>query len=141
MELHRQHLQGREKQTYFLLAAAGACIAFSLTQTREVALSLSQIPLAAAVAAWAVSFLAGCLGLQMTQGVLNHNLDLLKVQKGSHHLLAHPSEALIAEPIIRKNLERASAKAARRLRLQFSSLVFGALAYVAWHVIEMYLRR
>lgn len=141
LDLHRQHSQGREKQVYFLLAAAGASIAFSLNQTREVALSVTQVPLGLAVMAWAISFLAGCLSLQLTQGVLIRNQDLIQVQKGTHRNLEHPSHAVFIEPLARKALEEANIRASRRQRLQFNALICGAAFYIFWHLIEMYLRR
>jgi uncharacterized protein (DUF2336 family) len=46
----------QEKYAYFLLAAAGAAIAFAVNQTHDAKLSWAQLPLAAAVLSWGCSF-------------------------------------------------------------------------------------
>ena len=60
LEIYRQQRQGQDKYVYFLLAAAGASIAFALNQTKGLALAGSQWSLGVSVACWALSFLTGC---------------------------------------------------------------------------------
>ena len=60
--LYNAHTEGRAKYIYFLLAAAGACIAFAVNQTQVARLAWSQMPLGAAVLSWGMSFAsAACI--------------------------------------------------------------------------------
>lgn len=59
-EIYKATREGQDKYTYFLLAAAGAAIAFAVTQSQTATLTWSKIPLALAVLSWAFSFYAGC---------------------------------------------------------------------------------
>lgn len=140
LEVYKQQRQSQDKYIYFLLAAAGASIAFALNQTNDLSLSLSQWPLGAAVACWAGSFVAGCRRLSKIEDILNLNVGLLRVQKGTHELLDHPSEIPRAEKIIRSQLEAANNQASRRARWQYWLLTSGAAFYIGWHVYEMALR-
>lgn len=55
-ELYRAHRTAQDKYTYFILAAAGAAIAFALNQTHDATLSWFKLPLGAAVLCWGLSF-------------------------------------------------------------------------------------
>jgi hypothetical protein len=58
-ELHKAHRDSAEKYIYFLLAAAGAAIAFAATQTQSATLTWIKLPLGLAVLCWGMSFSAG----------------------------------------------------------------------------------
>ena len=82
LELWRAHRAMQEKHTYFLLAAAGACIGFALTQSKDMALSASMYPLGAALALWGVSFLLGCRHIEGALSITFANIGLLKMRSG-----------------------------------------------------------
>ncbi len=131
----------QEKYVYFLLAAAGAAIAIAVNQTQGAKLALSQLPLACAVALWALSFFFGCKHLLYVESTLFANADLLKVEAGGHPLVGgNPQLMAIASEGIRAAIESNSKWSARYGRWQFSCLVLGALSYLGWHVLEMWLR-
>ena len=141
IEVYKQHRASQEKYVYFLLAAVGAAIALAVTQTQGSRLSYSQIPLAFAVALWALSFFFGCKHLGYVESTLFANAELLKVQAGQHPRTGGNSEFIeVASEGIREAIDSNSKWAARFARWQFSSLVAGATAYLGWHVLEMWLR-
>ena len=140
LEIYRQQRQGQDKYVYFLLAAAGASIAFALNQTKGLALAGSQWSLGVSVACWALSFLTGCSRLLTIDETLNLNAGLVRVQKGTHELLSHPAEIPFATNIMMENLEKVNRRANRRAVWQYRFLILGAGFYIAWHVYEMYLR-
>ena len=73
LEVYRQHRVSQDKYAYFLLAAAGAAIAFSLNQTHSAALSRSHWSLAGAGLCWGLSFLGlSKLDLHRMHSVLKH---------------------------------------------------------------------
>jgi hypothetical protein len=141
LEVYRQLTAAQDKYVYFLLAAAGAAIAFALSQTQGAKLSLSQIPLGLAVALWGVSFFFGCRRIGYVASTLFANAALLQVEAGQHREIGmHPQAIMAASDGIRTAIESNSTRANALLRLQFASLVLGAISYVAWHAWEMWLR-
>jgi hypothetical protein len=137
LELLRLHRAASDKYVYFLLAASGAAIAFALNQTNDAALSRSQIPLAVAVLCWGLSFFFGCLQLSESARLTHENYQFIRLQRGEHP--DFPSDPqLIAE--IGKSLRQRVEQSGRYAVWQFLLLIAGALFYMAWHGIEMYLR-
>ena len=55
VELYRQHRTFQDKYTYFILAAAASGIALVVNNTQDEVISLTMIPLAAAVTCWGFS--------------------------------------------------------------------------------------
>lgn len=126
------------KIVYFLLAAAGASIAFAVTQTKDATLEWRHALLGAAVLCWGVSFWSGHRYLDAVAKFLNMNADYLRVREGVHpEFPAHPQlvEAL------RETLGKSGAKTGQYYIWQYRLLLAGAVFYVAWHTYEMFLRR
>jgi hypothetical protein len=141
LEIYRQHRTAQDKYIYFLLAAAGAAIALAMHQTQDAKLSLSQIPLGVAVGLWGLSFFFGCRHLIYASLVLHDNSTLLQVQAGENPLSRRDPERITASiEILRGIIEKHSSKASWFARLQFNSLIFGAVCYLVWHIYEMWLR-
>jgi hypothetical protein len=136
-EIYKATREGQDKYSYFLLAAAGAAIAFAVTQSQTATLTWSKVPLALAVLSWAFSFYAGCRQIRDVTNVLQQNYDLLRVQEGLHPQFPnHPQVVAVIEEAVRESADRTGKWAAR----QFRFLVAGAVFYVLWHVTEMALR-
>lgn len=140
-EVYRQFRTVQDKYTYFLLAAAGAAIAFSLNQTHSLPLSWQQAPLALAVISWAASFYFGCQHARYIASSLYSNLEWLRIAKGEHpDVGSHPQAIEAACAGIQEALTFNSERAERYSNWQFRLLVVGALLYITWHVVEMWLR-
>ncbi|SFJ53841.1 hypothetical protein [Bradyrhizobium sp. cf659] len=136
-DIYKASREGQDKYTYFLLAAAGAAIAFAVTQSQTATLSWSKLPLALAVLSWAFSFYAGCRQLRDVANVMSANYDMLRVQEGIHPQYPnHPQVLEIIEEAVRKLAD----KTGRWGVWQFRFLILGAVFYVLWHVTEMALR-
>lgn len=141
IEVFRQLRTSQDKYVYILLAAAGAAIALAINQTQGAKLAWSQLPLAAGVLLWAMSFFFGCRHLAYVGSTLYANAELLRVEGGSHPEVGrHPQLMLAASEGIRQAIESNSNRANRFARWQFACLVLGAIAYLTWHVLEMWLR-
>lgn len=141
LDIHRALRESQNKHTYFLLAVVGAAIALVVNQTQSASLSWSQLPLAAAVIAWALSFFFGCRNRAYVSSGLYTNAALLEVNAGRHKLTGtHPEAIKIARDTLHEILEGQSSNANKFANLQFRFLVGGAVLYVVWHVLEMYLR-
>jgi hypothetical protein len=137
LELLRAHRTAADKYTYFLLAAAGAAIAFALNQTHDLPMLWTQLPLAAAVLCWGLSFLFGCLQLSEVGSLIFENYQFVRLTRGEHPDFP-PVPQLIDE--IGKSFRKRADEAGRYAGWQFRFLIAGAVFYIAWHLIEMYLR-
>jgi hypothetical protein len=141
LELYRTHRSTQDRYCYFMLAAAGAAIAFAVTRSQDMALSYSQIPLAFAVVSWGVSFFAGSMNQRYVLSTLYANMGLLKVQSGAEPGIGtHPQMIKAASQGVRSALETNSNRANRFSKWQFYFLIIGAIFFVGWDVYEMYLR-
>jgi len=140
LELYRQLRLAQDKYTYFLLAAVGAAIGLAITQTQNTALSWSQIPLGLAVLCWGISFIFGCLQLINTNSALYTNAEKLRVERGINPMVGNdPQKMVKANQILSKSFEKSSNRANRNGKWQFRFLILGALFYISWHILEMWL--
>lgn len=141
-ELYSHHLAHNQRYTYFLLAAVGACLGFSLTQTQGLGLSWTQIPLGVAIVVWGLSIWYGCRCIERTSLTLYANYALVQVQTGTHpDISGYGREAQVhAADGIRLAAERHSDLSNRFGRRQFRLFIFGVLCYIVWHVWEMWSR-
>jgi hypothetical protein len=141
VEVYRALRESQNRYTYFILAAAGGAIALAVNQTQTAELAWSQVPLAVAVLLWGLSFFFGCRHLAYVSSNLYANSALFQVARGEHPQAgSHPQMIAAATEGIRKAIDSNNEKATRYGRWQFWLLVAGAVAYLIWHVLEMYLR-
>jgi hypothetical protein len=139
-ELANAHRETAIKYTYFLLATAGAAIAFALNQTHGRALSWSQVPLGAAVVCWGIGFYAGCQRVSHVAAGLVGNVRLFEIDAG-HAVGTDPTRKEVARKQVEGNLSDHNRGAVRNWYRQSRLLVAGAVMYVTWHVLEMALQR
>jgi len=141
--LHSRLLESQLKYSYFLLAAAGAAIAFALKQTETAPILLRQIPLGFAVGCWALSFYFGCKYLSWAHATLLSNAALHQIQRGTFTEFPLPpgeAAARFAEEEFRKITYTNAEGASWRAQWQFRLLIAGAIAYIVWHVLGMVAR-
>jgi hypothetical protein len=142
LTLFAAHRGAQEKYDYFLLTAAGASVAFAVNQTQGAKLSWFQVPLAAAVLAWGLSFFWGCIRLRYVDAAMSANLEILRITSGQHpDVPPHPQMIAAAAAGARSGAEHNSSRGQMYARLQFYSLIFGAILFVAWHVLEMAMQK
>ena len=141
LDIHHALREVQNKYTYFLLAVVGAAIALVINQTKDATLKWPQLPLAAAVLSWALSFFFGCRNLSYIKAGLRTNAALLDAKAGLNELVGTNPEAFkIADKTLRKIFEDQSKQANFFANMQFRFLIAGAVLYVVWHIFEMYLR-
>lgn len=137
-ELHKQHQASQDKYTYFLLAAAGACIAFSMEKAQGVPLTWHLALLAVAVLCWASSFYCGCKCANTVQGLLRANSNLLSLYAGTHENQPdHPELAAAAIRGVRSVIEQNIKRATQFNDWQFRLFASGGVSFVAWGITEV----
>lgn len=140
-EIYRTLQNAQDKYIYFILATTIASVGFTITQTQDIIFSLSLIPLGISILCWGFSFFFGCRNREYYNSTLYANYELLKVQMGDHPELGNnPQMIQAASKGITKAIEDNSNKVNRLGKLQVKTFIMGALFYLVWHILEMYLR-
>ena len=141
LEIYRALREAQNKYAYFLLAAAGTAIALALNQTQGAALHLSQVPLAVAILSWGLSFFFGYRHLAYVSSTLYSNAQHFRAERGQHPAVgSDPQRVAVASAAFMAAAEENANRGNRFGRLQFHLFVSGAVFYIGWHVLEMYLR-
>lgn len=136
-ETYRQHRTAQDKYAYFLLAAAGASVAFSMQRTAGSPLSYFSILFGLAVLCWGVSFWCGCQRLRYVEAVLFLNMNILEIERGLNPRAQTREDINLAIADLDPAMKSASEKSGRYAQWQFRLLIVGALFFIAWHVTEM----
>jgi hypothetical protein len=85
--------------------------------------------------------LFGCQNRAYNSAGLRTNAGLYNVQAGRESATGtHPQDIAAGSEILHEIFKDQSSKANLYAKLQFRFLITGAVLYVAWHVLEMYLR-
>lgn len=137
IELSKIQSNSIEKYTYFLLAAAGAAIGYSLGKTDNKLLGWNLLPLGISVICWGLSFYCGCRQLVLTKHANFANLVGLKMASEEPNNI--PRNNYINELIEKKFNELVSKSGNNGVR-QFSFFIIGVVFYVLWYVLELYLK-
>lgn len=141
IEVYRQLRTSQDKYIYFLLAAAASAVALALNRTQDHLLTWLLLPWGLALLLWGLSFFFGCRHLAYVSSTLFANAELIRVERGEHPKAGtHPQVITAASEGIRSAIEYNSDRANLLAKLQFRFLIAGALAYVVWHLLEMYAR-
>lgn len=139
-EVYRNLQSSQDKYIYFILASTVAAIGFSITQTQNLALSYTHIPLGLSLICWGLSFWFGCRNREYYNSTLYANAELLKVQKGQHPKAGHHPEYIkTASEGIMDAINDNSEKVIKLGHLQMNMFIVGVLFFVCWRVIEMYM--
>lgn len=139
LEAYRQFRTHQDKYIYFLLAATGAAIALAINRTQNVAFTRSLIPWGVAVLLWGASFACGCRYLANLGSGLWSNYELIRVERGEHLEAQTPDIIRAASEGIRDALMERSKKTVRLGWWQFTLFIAGAVSFIIWHVIQIYL--
>jgi hypothetical protein len=140
-EIYKVLNTSQDKYVYFILTASVAAIGFTITQTKTLSLSLTQIPLGLSLICWGLSFWFGCRNREYYNSTLYSNGELIKVQTGQNPRVGNdPRLIQAATEGMMKALNHNSDKINLYGSLQMRMFLTGAIFYIIWHVIEMYLR-
>jgi hypothetical protein len=140
-EIYRTLQKSQDKYIYFILAATIASIGFTITQTQNTIVSLSLIPLGISILCWGFSFFFGCRNREYYNSILYANYELLRVQLGEYpEIGSHPQKIQAASEGIMQAIQYNSDKTNKLAHLQMITFILGALFYLIWHILEIYLR-
>lgn len=139
LDVYKQLRTAQDKYTYFLLAAAGACVALTVNRTQGCHLAWSMIPLGIAALCWGISFFCGCQDLRYTNSILYANYELIQVQNGTYPGIgSNVSAQNAASEGLRRAITDNGDRVSRYAVWQFKLLIVGGIAYMVWHICTMY---
>ncbi|NOQ63964.1 MAG: hypothetical protein GQ582_05580 [Methyloprofundus sp.] len=144
-ELYKIASETTAKYIYFLLATAGAAIAYSIEVANDSNLSSSLFLLMLAILSWMLSFYNGCKSIQYDISVHNLSFDIQQETEIIKNTEKRLSEQEFAD--IRKSYEeniepwnqalsKHGSQASLHLVKQFRFLIIGGGAFVAWRITE-----
>lgn len=112
-----------------------------MEKTDGMLMTLSLLPLGLAVLCFGLSFAAGVMTIVKVQTAAGANYSLAQLRGGTHP--DQPPEGALreaAESGVLRAIAESSGSAKRYGDWQFRLLIAGAVLFVAWHVLAMYLR-
>lgn len=145
-DLYKIAAETTAKYVYFLLAASGASIAYSVEVASKSSFSLPLLLLVISLASWGVSFYAGCKNLQYEIWVNNLCFSAQQATEAMQSAQKNHMEKNVA-PLresyiqniekINQALDTNSSSANWYLVLQFRSFIFGIVIFVIWRAVEL----
>jgi hypothetical protein len=139
--LHRQHREGQDKYTYFLLAVTASAVAFSVQKTEAAVITWSLIPMALAIISWGISFYFGCKNLIFVQIAISANYTILQLDAGVHP--GQPPQGVWLEAARRGTNEALTSNIQNAMYYatwQFRLLIAGAGLFLIWHIAGIIIR-
>lgn len=136
IELFRHHRDGQTKMVYTLLTVTTTAIGFSVLQTKDSWLGKDHIPLGLAVFFWGVSIICGWRHLNAVNRAIFADLKLVRLRAKS------PVTTQVKEDIVtwEKQVLRMRRRSKFNFIAEFWLFFIGVLAFLVWHILEMYLR-
>jgi hypothetical protein len=138
-DLVKEFREQQQKFCYYIIALCVAGIGFAIQKTIGLSLSMSQIPLGAAVLSLGLSIHCGLNFLGIMRSALYSNIGLINVQEGRHPVTGtHPEKIQIGVETIMKGIEAKSKQTTVYATWQTRFFYIGIIAFVGWRVWEMY---
>lgn len=138
--LNDRHRGLLEKHTYFLNAAAGACIGFSMTQLKGSAWSWELWVFLIAVICWGGSFYCGCNHVGWLMDHLSSNVELVRARaRIGKYMNAHKAAREAAEANAKQDLKRADDAGAVAWAWQWRLFLAGCFFFIAWQLLLIWL--
>ncbi len=137
-DIQKQFRTQQEKYIYYVIALSVACIGFAVNKSIDQPLKWIQIPLGISVLSWGASIVFGFSHIQKSLSILAQNSHYFELEMQAHILnnsqVAERAKELWDE-MIRKSREGID-----YTRSQYGLFLFGIVAFIIWHILEMYLR-
>jgi hypothetical protein len=89
MEFEKAHIASQEKYSYFLLAAAGASIAFCLQKIEGLSLSWWMSPVLISLICWTLSFIFGCKNIVHYQSIIRTEIYMARINETQEDKLSY----------------------------------------------------
>lgn len=136
MDLEKAHIASQEKYSYFLLAAAGAAIAFCLQKIENLSPSWWISPVLIALLCWIMSFIFGCKNIVYHQSILRTEIYTSRINEAPEDELSNDQKRQSISNHVKKMDEKLE-KYAFYTKWQFLFLIAGGTALSSSYIIDM----
>lgn len=137
-DVAKAYNDGLVQFSYFLTAAAGAAIGYTINKLDGQAPTVMMLPGIAALVFWLTSFISG--GLYVTAGIetLGNQHILMQLHEGVHPKQP-PNQVLfnVAASVTNKAIRRKIGNARRAYVTQQATLYLGLTAFVVWRAWDL----
>jgi hypothetical protein len=142
LEIQKHFRNSQEKYVYYLIALCVSAIGFSIYITLNKTLSLIMIPLGFSILTWSLSIINGFKLIEMLLSLLRVNNDIFEAAKGNNPILGNdPQKINIGYEFLMKELEKGEKIAYRRHKYQYIFFIIGMISFIAWHILELTLKK
>jgi hypothetical protein len=139
-QIIKEHKERQEKFVYYLIALAVSSIGFSVYNTLNIKLNITQIPLGIALFCWGASIFCGITFLKVTLSILYDNNRYFDIENGlDSDIGKDPQKIKIALSSFKPILIEKASKVSKYFNWQIGLFYIGIILFLFWHVIEMYL--
>lgn len=135
-DFEKAHIASQEKYSYFLLAAAGAAIAFSLKKTESLSISWWMLPIAIALLCWMLSFFFGCKNIVWYQAVLRTEIYIARTHETPEAEFSNDQKRKSVSNLVAA-MDTKLEKYAFYSKWQFIFLIAGAVALSFSYLIDL----
>jgi len=123
LDLYKSLRETQEKYIYFILAANGSAIGFTVQLIVSKNVSQYLWVLFIAVLCWGVSFYLGCKYLLTTMMALSHNIKATKSNDANFHQ-SYPNV-----------MDKISSKGIKQFNWMFRFLIVGVVIFIGWFFV------
>jgi len=136
-ELHNEARESYRAQhikyTYYIIALSVAAIAFTVHQTFELKIKITQIPLGLAISCWIFIIYNGLSFLQGNLKFLADNILLFEMLKQ----LPYAMDNQEVSKLFLETLGPLSKRNEKKPKMQLYSFYLAIIFFISWRVIEM----
>lgn len=136
IDFEKAHIASQEKYSYFLLAAAGAAIAFCLQKIENLSPSWWISPVLIALLCWTISFIFGCKNIVYHQSILRTEIYIGRIKETSESELSNDQKRQSISNHVKKMDEKLE-EYAFYTKWQFLFLIAGGIALSSSYIIDM----
>ena len=142
IQLHSIVTENQRRYTFLLLAVAAAAIALTLKNTESESLDWFLVPIGVAAIFWALSFYKGLRRLLLVESTLILNISWLDYERQYMQTTPEytPNQDTIAlHEKMKEDIDSENEKSIKVGTWQYYFLGLGALSYIGWHVLRLYI--
>lgn len=135
LEIYRTIDNAQDKYIYFFLVADITVIGFIITQTKNIALSIFQIPVGISIVCLGLSFLFGCKNRENYIIALHANSRILNLDFWYPNFNQQHSQKVLS-----KIMKEKSKKCNKYCNWQRNYFIAGCVFYILWHIYQMFIK-
>ena len=138
-DLMKEFRSQQQKYVYYIIALSVTSIGFSIFQTMNEPLKITQIPLGLAILSWGFSIFFGLSFIRYIISSIYANIEYFNVIEGNNpDVVKKPQFKDSIIEGIKQAIQSNSKKTTKLFKSQNYLFYFGVVLFILWRIIEMY---